>query len=379
MTDELDRNPDGRPRPGPVSEEEHQAIRGLLAADVLSRLRDVLEEREASHVVVDELSRGMQQTVMEIIDDTLLLIDGPAHLDQAYSVDYLDPDYKLTAEANARHNVHPAEALMVAELIFDLALPVFADLATQRGVSIARVAQLLHRSIWKRFPPGAINYTNHLRQRVYQVERDTKMSLSRELHDRVAHRVLVALQKLELMQLRVPDLEAADMLRDTEADLRLAVDEVREMATQLRVQMGGRSLEDAIRLHGSPICGDIPFDVHNERHAEGTPAWQLEELLAIALEAIRNAVRHGAPERIQVLLAGDGMRLTMTVKDDGDGMGFDTAAGLGMQGMHERAELLGADLKITSTPSEGTLVRVVLEALTPTGRVLRGRPRLATD
>lgn len=353
-----------------------RAVRDTIRDEVLGRLRAVLIERDAPHAVVEELSRGIEQTVVEIIDDTLTRMEEAGPLDHGFSVDYLDPDYRLTAEANARHDVHPAEALMVAELIFDIALPVFAERATRAGAPVDRVAQLLHRSVWKRFPPGAINYTNHLRQRVHEVERDTKMSLSRELHDRIAHRVLVALQRLELMQLRTADPDTGDMLVAAGADLRLAVDEVREMATQLRIQMGEMSLADAIRFHGSPLCRGVRFEVLSERRGEDLPRWQLEELLSITLEAIRNAVRHGAPGLVRVVLTGDEMRLTLTVSDDGAGVDADADAGLGIRGMRERAELLGAGLEIAAAGSGGTLVSVVLEALTPTGRVLRGDDRL---
>jgi signal transduction histidine kinase len=51
----------------------------------------------------------------------------------------------------------------------------------------------------------------------------------------------------------------------------------------------------------------------------------------------------------------------LEVKDDG--AGFDPAAvsqggGLGLPGMRERAQQLGADLVVTGMPGEGTRVRI---------------------
>ena len=55
----------------------------------------------------------------------------------------------------------------------------------------------------------------------------------------------------------------------------------------------------------------------------------------------------------------------MQVHDDG--IGFDTAAvgeqsgGLGLKGMQERVTRLGGTLTVTSTPNEGTWVRVEVD------------------
>jgi signal transduction histidine kinase len=82
----------------------------------------------------------------------------------------------------------------------------------------------------------------------------------------------------------------------------------------------------------------------------------------IAQEALRNALRHAAAERIEVRLEDGGGRLVLSVADDG--AGFDAEAAdvrgrrLGLTSMEERASELGGRLAIESRPDAGTTVRL---------------------
>jgi signal transduction histidine kinase len=83
----------------------------------------------------------------------------------------------------------------------------------------------------------------------------------------------------------------------------------------------------------------------------------------IASEAITNAARHGAAELVRVQLIDDPPRLRI-----GDaGRGFDPAGarprdghGFGLVAMRERAEAVGARLRVDSRPGGGTTVEVAL-------------------
>jgi signal transduction histidine kinase len=82
------------------------------------------------------------------------------------------------------------------------------------------------------------------------------------------------------------------------------------------------------------------------------------EALRIIGEALTNACRHAAAERIVVRMTGADTRLSVEVTDDGRGFHpTPTLRGQGLRGMHERAELLGADLDVRSDQT-GTTVRL---------------------
>ncbi|MGD1992726.1 MAG: GAF domain-containing protein [Anaerolineae bacterium] len=94
------------------------------------------------------------------------------------------------------------------------------------------------------------------------------------------------------------------------------------------------------------------------------PAPMEEALYRIAQEALNNALKHAAPTAVTVHVQRDACCVTLEVTDDGQG--FDPTAptdagGMGLISMRERVEKLGGELEITSSPGQGTTVRVRLE------------------
>ena len=86
-----------------------------------------------------------------------------------------------------------------------------------------------------------------------------------------------------------------------------------------------------------------------------------DALLRVTGEAVRNAVRHGRANRIEVRLTAEPLSLTVT----DDGCGFAATApearrpgAFGLTSMSERAAGVGATLSVESAPGEGTTVRV---------------------
>lgn len=78
----------------------------------------------------------------------------------------------------------------------------------------------------------------------------------------------------------------------------------------------------------------------------------------IAQEAVRNAVRHGKPSRVDILLAEANGRISLTVSDDGAGLPppAGRGQGLGLRVMAHRAAIVGAEFSIGARPGGGTLV-----------------------
>jgi signal transduction histidine kinase len=101
------------------------------------------------------------------------------------------------------------------------------------------------------------------------------------------------------------------------------------------------------------------------------PAHAASALYRIAQEALSNAVRHAGASRIVLSLRRSGDDLVLGCTDDGQGFALEEARNtrttpedptrqhFGLSSIEQRAALLGAELRLESTPGRGT--RVIVE------------------
>ena len=140
-----------------------------------------------------------------------------------------------------------------------------------------------------------------------------------------------------------------------------AMEELLRLARELRpTQLDDHGLYSAIEGQVRRFSNQTGIDT--DLQTSGEPA-ELDPdreiaVFRVAQEALANVARHAGASRVAVELGplGDG-GLALTVTDDG--RGFATAGqgdGLGLNGMAERARLVGGELEIESRPGAGTAV-----------------------
>jgi len=117
--------------------------------------------------------------------------------------------------------------------------------------------------------------------------------------------------------------------------------------------------QDLEALHQEGLGVGFESDLGEER----LPAEVETALYRVAQEALTNARKHARAERVEVSLRKSGGRVRLEVRDTG--RGFDPEAipeasgsgeRVGIASMCERVTLLGGDLRLTSSPGEGTSV-----------------------
>ena len=91
-------------------------------------------------------------------------------------------------------------------------------------------------------------------------------------------------------------------------------------------------------------------------------------LLRIGQEALTNAVRHGKPRQIRVVLSFQPNAIQLSVRDDGRGFTVNDPAvyepsHFGLRGMRERTKALGGRLQVESAPGCGATVVVEVPSL----------------
>jgi PAS domain S-box-containing protein len=207
---------------------------------------------------------------------------------------------------------------------------------------------------------------------------EERQRLARNLHDAVNQSLFSAGLIAEVLP-RLWDRDQAQARRSLE-DLRLltrgAQAEMRALLAELRPStLTDSNLGDLIRLLGNAFTGrtNIPVDVHitgetslpADVHITGEtslPADVQVALYRICQEALNNIAKHGKASQVEIHLVHEkqaGGMPQVTIRDNG--RGFDPSLrppsghyGLGM--MRERAEAVGAVVRITSQPGQGTEV-----------------------
>jgi len=204
-----------------------------------------------------------------------------------------------------------------------------------------------------------------LSAKLVATQENERKSISRDLHDAVG-------QSMSAVQFELHDLAVA--LRPHEKELRERVDRVRElvesslavirnMALLLRPAMLddlglaaalgwlAREISRPTGLRIQVQADDLPSDLPDEHKTC---------VFRIAQEALNNIARHANANAVEITVRASDSWLAVTVQDDGRGFQHGRAHGLGLTGMHERAESLGGSVKITSGPGKGTLIEVAL-------------------
>jgi two-component system nitrate/nitrite sensor histidine kinase NarX len=87
------------------------------------------------------------------------------------------------------------------------------------------------------------------------------------------------------------------------------------------------------------------------------------QLIRIVQEALSNIRKHAYAKGVWISLSQEENDLVLEVRDDGCGFEPDdipSTSRYGLQGMRERAELIGADFQVISRLHEGTIIRIRL-------------------
>ena len=188
--------------------------------------------------------------------------------------------------------------------------------------------------------------------------------ISGEIHDTLAQSFTGVVVQLETA-LRQPAADASREHITSARDLaRQGLQEARRAVRALRPEILERGdLPASLTRFAEQMTRGT--NIQAEVQVSGTPRPLPVEveanLLRIAQEAFTNALRHAHPRHIVVEVSYEERSVQLRVVNDG--RGFDSGqmnGGFGLQGMRERAERLGGELRLNSTPNEGTEVVVKL-------------------
>ena len=202
-----------------------------------------------------------------------------------------------------------------------------------------------------------------LSQNIIASQEREKALVARELHDHLGQ-VLTALRIdavwVEKM-LTGMDEKTGQRATQMSALIEQTINDVRDMAYRLRPRvLDDLGLSDALESMLSDYERQSNVScIFNQGVVPEIDDTVSTALYRIGQEAVTNALRHSSATTVLVSLEADEEGIVLTISDNGSG--FDVQKkknidGFGIEGMRERANLVGGRLDIRSSPEDGTTI-----------------------
>ncbi len=198
-----------------------------------------------------------------------------------------------------------------------------------------------------------------------QIKEGERKRIAREIHDDLGQNLLALRIEADLLATRTrerhPRLHAR--ARSTLQQIDATIKSVRQIINDLRPNVLDLGLSAAVEWQIAEFkrrtgiaCEliDEPTEVALHDHAATA-------FFRILQESLSNIVRHAHASSVRVELRSTGRQLTMTVSDNGIGLGArerGKVGSFGLVGIEERISILGGSFSISSTDGEGTTVCV---------------------
>jgi len=193
----------------------------------------------------------------------------------------------------------------------------------------------------------------------------TMRELARELHDDFGQLLTAVGAMLSRAVKRLPeDSPVRGDLREVAEVAQTAVDKVRGLSQSLHPSiLEELGLDAAIDWYVSTVERQlgVSVDYSREGSAAAVDAAVGIQVYRVLQEALSNVARHAGTGQAMVRLAVGPERLSLVVEDTGKGLNpLQTARGLGLVNMRERAALVGGTLAVEPRAGGGTCVRMTV-------------------
>lgn len=207
-----------------------------------------------------------------------------------------------------------------------------------------------------------ISERKRMEQHLSEASVHERHRIARELHDSLGGQMTGIALLAKALQTKLHRAES-----EHAKDLDELVGYIGEAHAQLRAISSGLAPVELIPEGLCKALGDLAEltdrtqQLHCEFTGDGTevsdPTVALH-LYRIAQEAVSNAIRHGLPSEIEIVLEQEGPYTTLTISNDGHSIQHapDTHDGMGIRTMKHRADLIQGSLRVAPAEGGGTVV-----------------------
>lgn len=250
------------------------------------------------------------------------------------------------------------------------------DLVARIQASV-RLVRMRRNAIWREGELVRLRQSQQelqtLLDTVQKVRADERKMLARELHDQLGQILTAVKIDMRLLEKAAAaaaaghgaagSIQVADVSGASSIDMAIAA--VQNISALLRppaLEEGG--LPGALRWQSADLQRRTRITCTLAYVQAGyiePPEFVAGELLRMCQEALTNVLRHAGATRIVIQLARRGACLILRICDDGAGIAreaLDAPGSLGLQGMRERAQSIGATVRVRGRQGRGTMVTI---------------------
>ncbi|HZU40143.1 MAG TPA: histidine kinase [Solirubrobacteraceae bacterium] len=191
-------------------------------------------------------------------------------------------------------------------------------------------------------------------RRALAAQERERARIARELHDEIGQTLTAIALRAE--RAAREDGSQTEALHEIAATVHRSLEDVRRIGRELRPEaLDDLGLTSALVALCSRIDHSGGLRVHRrlDWHLPSLPDEVELVIYRVAQEALTNVLRHAGARTATVELGCAAGSVRLAVRDDGRGLPAERSE-RGLLGMRERAMLIGADLRISSAPGQGT-------------------------
>jgi len=224
--------------------------------------------------------------------------------------------------------------------------------------------QLEARRAAERRLAAALVENRELAQQHLHVQEAERKHLARELHDELGQHLSAIRLELSFVRMRwgTDNPELREKVQSVQETIDGVIGLVRDLVARLRPVVLDMGIASALEwlICEFRMSSEVTCDLQIDEQVADLDPWQTSTVFRLVQESLTNIGRHARARNVQVSLQRQSDAYVLTVSDDG--LGFDpTKIGiksLGLQGMRERAEMLGGQLDLRTRPGDGTSIIV---------------------
>ena len=257
--------------------------------------------------------------------------------------------------------------LQISELEFVVGFGVFLFLLLAIFIAVFLIAVYRRKRKHQQY---LIRLQNEKQQELLQtqieIQEQTLSNISQEIHDNIGQ--VLSLAKLNLNT--IPANVEEDVLVKISKAKELVSKAINDLRDLSRSMHGDRiaelGLKDAIESELAILQNTGQYKTSFNVTGNYYKLARQNEIVIFRMlqESINNSIKHANATKITVEMNYQPQNFQLWVSDDGNG--FDTASlstsvtGIGLKSMRSRADLIGGDLTIQSSPFTGTTVVIKL-------------------